>query len=355
MTILTSHERMKRMYEHRDADRIPVTDYPWGATLQRWHNEGMPTNVDYADYFGLDKIASFGADNSPRYPATTIEDTDEYTIFTSGWGATMKQTKQHASTPDFVDFIVKDPETWKDAKSRMTPGKDRIDWKSLEKNYKYWRENNYWINAGFWFGFDITHSWFIGTETILMALIEEPEWCIDMFNTELDMNIALTEMMLEAGYEFDAISWPDDMGYKYHTFFSVNTYREILKPVHKRAIDWAHSKKMKAFMHSCGDIRTFLPELIDIELDALNPLEVKAGMDPVKIKAEYGDKLVLCGGLNAVSFDNMDIMEAEMRSVLPSMKQNGGYICSSDHSVPETVSLEDFKRFVSLAKELGSY
>jgi uroporphyrinogen decarboxylase len=145
------------------------------------------------------------------------------------------------------------------------------------------------------------------------------------------------------------------MGYKYHTFFSVNTYREILKPVHKRAIDWAHSKKMKAFMHSCGDIRTFLPELIDIELDALNPLEVKAGMDPVKIKAEYGDKLVLCGGLNAVSFDNMDIMEAEMRSVLPSMKQNGGYICSSDHSVPETVSLEDFKRFVSLAKELGSY
>ncbi len=48
-------------------------------------------------------------------------------------------------------------------------------------------------------------------------------------------------------------------------------------------------------------------------------------------------------------------MWEEMRRVIPAMKERGGYIASSDHSVPESVSLEDFRRFVELAKKLGSY
>ncbi len=74
------------------------------------------------------------------------------------------------------------------------------------------------------------------------------------------------------------------MGYRNGTFFSLQMYRDILKPVHLRAVKWAHSRGMYAHLHSCGNINAFLPELLEIELDALNPLEVKAGMDPVCIK-----------------------------------------------------------------------
>jgi uroporphyrinogen decarboxylase len=87
----------------------------------------------------------------------------------------------------------------------------------------------------------------------------------------------------------------------------------------------------------------------------LNPLEVKAGMDPVKLKREYGDRLAFHGGINAVSYNDLGTLEKEMRAVVPEMKKGGGYWISSDHSVPETVSLTDFRRFVELAKELGSY
>ncbi|MCZ7545848.1 MAG: hypothetical protein M5R40_21040 [Anaerolineae bacterium] len=102
--------------------------------------------------------------------------------------------------------------------------------------------------------------------------------------------------------------------------------------MHKRAIDWAHAKGIKARLHSCGDVNPFLPELIEIGLDGLNPLEVKAGMDPIHVKRTYGDQLLLHGGINAVLWDDRDAIAAEMRQVIPVVKENGGYIFASDHS-----------------------
>jgi uroporphyrinogen decarboxylase len=355
MKELTTRQRVKRMFEHRNADRIPITDSPWAATIERWQREGMPTDIGYADFFGLDQFAHIGVDVSPRYEVKVLEETNDYQIYTSPYGVTMKQWKHAASTPEFLDFTIKTPNDWKAAKARMTPSIDRIPFDMLKTEYPKWRKQGAWIQGGFWFGFDITHSWTIGTERLLFALVEEPEWCMDMFNHFLDMNIALFEKILAAGYTLDSIFWPDDMGYKGKQFFSVDMYRELLKPVHRRAVEWAHSKGIKAHLHSCGDIRPLVPELIDIGIDALNPLEVKAGMDPIELKKQYGDKLVLHGGINAVLWDQPEKIEAEMVKVIPAVKQNGGYIFSSDHSVPSSVSLEDFRRIVALAKKLGSY
>ena len=355
MTEMTSHERFKRMFEHREADRVPIIDGPWGATIERWRREGLPADVSFIDYFGMDHVVGVGGDSSPRYESKTIEETDEYVIQTTAWGATMKNWKHSASTPEFLDFKVTDPDAWREAKARMTPSRDRVDWAGLQKNYKAWREKGCWIQGGLWFGFDVTHSWFVGTERTLLAMRTDPDWIVDMFNHFLDVSLALLEMIWDAGYEFDCVSWPDDMGYKHNQFFSLAMYREMLKPVHKRAIDWAHAKGVKAEMHSCGDVNPLVPEFIEMGLDALNPLEVKAGMDPVHLKRTYGDDLVLRGGINAVLWDDTDAIAAEMRKVVPAMKESGGYVFSSDHSVPSSVSLENFRYIVNLAKELGTY
>jgi uroporphyrinogen decarboxylase len=188
-----------------------------------------------------------------------------------------------------------------------------------------------------------------------MALAEDPEWCMDMFSHELDVHTRLLDMVWDAGYKFDCIGWPDDMGYKHHQFFSLDMYRELVKPVHKRAVDWAHAKGIKAHLHSCGDVNPFVPELISMGLDALNPLEVKAGMDPLALKQKYGKDLVLHGGINAVLWDQPDQIRQEMERVVPVLKESGGYIFSSDHSVPSSVSLTDFRNITDLAKQLGTY
>ena len=355
MAQMTSKERFQRIFDHKEADRIPINAVPWNATIERWQREGMPKEANWAEYFDLDCIARIGADNSPRFEKQILEETEDYKIFKTEWGATLKDFKHTATAPEFIDFAFKDPDTWAEAKSRMTPSRDRINWKYLEANYKNWRENGHWIVAKFWFGFDVTHSWMVGTERLLMALVEQPEWCVDMWNTQLDLHLALFDMIWDAGYEFDCIKWPDDMGYKQNQFFSVGMYRELLKPVHKRAIDWAHAKGIKAHMHSCGDVNPFVPELIELGLDALHPLEVKAGMDPIHLKQTYGKDLVFNGGISALLWDKPDEIKAALEEILPVMKESGGYIFSSDHSVPSSVSLENFRRIIGWAKEFGAY
>ena len=355
MKEMTSRERFLRMYDHREADRIPIIDSPWGATIERWQGEGMPKEVSYVDYFGLDHVAGISVDNSPRYEEKVLEETEEYKTYTTPWGATLKNWKHAASTPEFLDFTIVDPKSWEKAKDRIRPDRDRVDWGHLKKQVPIWKAQGSWVQAHLWFGFDITHSWTVGTERLLCALIDNPAWCKDMFSHLLETDLALLDMVWDAGYRFDGISWCDDMGYKHSQFFSLATYRELLKPFHKRAIDWAHEKGIKTHLHSCGDINPFVPELIEIGLDALNPLEVKAGMDPIHLKKMYGRDLVFHGGINAVLWDDPAAIQAEMEKVVPVMKESGGYIFSSDHSVPSTVSLNDFRKIIELAKELGSY
>ena len=355
MRELTSCERFRRMYDHRAADRVPIIDTPWAATIERWHREGMPQDVSFVDFFGLDHVVGIHSDNSPRYEVKLIEETEEYTIRTNAWGATLKNWKHAASTPDFLDFTITDRRTWREARKRMAPTPDRIDWDSLKQDYPVWRERGYWVEAGLWFGFDVTHAWAVGTERLLMAMATDPEWCRDMFDHFLDVGLTLLDMVWQAGYEFDCVRWPDDMGYKHRTFFSLDMYRDLLKPVQKRAVDWAHAKGVKTRLHSCGNITSFVPDLVEIGIDALNPIEVKAGMDPIQLKRNHGRDLVLHGGINAMLWDRPGAIRSQMERLVPVLKESGGYIFSSDHSVPSSVSLEDFRQIVAQAKALGAY
>lgn len=352
---MTTKERFLRMYSHQEADRIPIIDSPWAGTISRWHSEGMPEDVHWTDYFEVDKTASISVDITPRYEKKIIEDTPEYQIYTTAWGVTQKSFKQQDSTPEFLDFKVTTPEAWAEAKKRMTVEDDRIPWDMLKRNYAKWTAEGRWIIGGFWFGFDVTHSWMVGTETLLIAMYEEPEWVMDMFNTYLDRCIALFDRVWDAGYRFDCINWPDDMGYKGRTFFSNEMYRELLKPVHKRAVEWAHSKGIYAHLHSCGNIMSRIDDLMDVGIDALNPLEVKAGMEPLTLKQKYGDRLVLHGGVNAVLWDDKEAIIEEIDRVIPVLKEKGGYIFSSDHSIPNSVSLENFRAIVEEVKRVGRY
>ena len=355
MTELTTRERFERMFEHREADRVPILGSPWGSTLERWRREGMPEDVAFAEYFDLDRVAGFGGNVSPRYEERVIEETDEYIIRFDSWGTTAKNWKHASSTPHWIGRTVVDRKSWEDAKARMVMTPDRISWDHLKNQYPVWRDSGWWIRGNLWFGFDVTHARVVGTEQLLIWMADDPELVSDIFNTELDCSLQLLDMIWDAGYTFDSIFWCDDMGYRNGTFFSVEMYRDLLKPVQKRAIEWAHAKGIVAHLHSCGNVNAFVPELLEIGLDALNPLEVKAGMDPVYLKSTYGDKLVLHGGLNAMLWDDIDQTEAEIRRLLPILKQNGGFIFQEDHSIPDSVSLEDFRRIVELAKQLATY
>ena len=351
MDKLTTRERMLRTFQHRDTDRAPIYDHPWAGTISRWRREGMPQDADWRDWFDVDKIEGISIDNSPRYECRVLEKTERYTISTTPWGVTLKNFNEEDSTPEFLDFTVVTEEKWQEAKRRMLPAHDRVNWEFLKENYPKWRADGRWVQGNFWFGFDVTHSWMVGTETLLVALIEDPDWVMDMFNTYLDVCIAQFDEIWDAGYTFDSIFWWDDMGYKNTPFFSNKMYRELLQPAHRRAVEWAHSKGIYAHLHSCGDIMPLMPDVVDTGIDALNPIEIKAGMDIRKLKDTYGKHLVLHGGINAVLWDKHDEILAEIDRIL---NRDGGYIFASDHSIPNSVSAENFRDIVARVKQLTS-
>ena len=356
MVTLTERERILRAYRHEEADRIPMLDQPWAGTLRRWRAEGMPQGVSWEDYFGFDHQIRIMPDVSPRFEKKVLEQTDRYRIETTAYGATRKVFNELDSTPEVLDFYYGDSDKWEEAKKAiLTDHEDRIPWKRLEENYPKWRAEGWFVQLGLWFGFDVTHSHFVGTENLLIGMYEEPEWVTDMFDTYLCAALKQAQKILDAGYEFDGIFWWDDMGYKGSPFFSPSAYRELLKPFHKKAVDWAHERGMVAELHSCGFIEPLLPDVLETGVDMLNPLEVKAGMDPFTLKAQYGDTLAFHGGINAQLWDNIELVKAEMERIIPAMKEKGGYIFASDHSIPNSVSLENMKQIAALAHQLGKY
>ena len=90
-------------------------------------------------------------------------------------------------------------------------------------------------------------------------------------------------------------------------------------------------------------------------MDALNPIEIKAGMDIHKLKREYGDRLVLHGGVDATKMDRKEEVVALLETLLPELKENGGFIFSSDHSIPNSVSLDTYQSIVDAVKKYGAY
>jgi uroporphyrinogen decarboxylase len=355
MTRLTTHERFRRILDHQPADRIPIWDFPWPGTLARWHREGLPPDIGFAEYFDLDKIARIEVDNSPRYPEQVVEETEQYKVYTTRWGATQKEFKHADSTPEFLAYTVTTPEKWQEAKRRMTSSDERIPWNYLKENYRRWRDAGYWIDAKLFFGFDSAHALTVGFETFLTAMIERPQWCVDMFHHYLDVSIALQDRVWDAGYQFDSVTWTDDLAYKNGLFMSLDMYRALLKPVQKRAVQWAHGKGVKVRYHTDGNINALVPDLVEMGVDILHPLEAKAGMNALEIKQTYGRQLTIHGALDARLWVDADAIEREIQRLVPVLKQSGGYIFAADHSIPSSVSFENIKAIVALAKKYGSY
>src|SRR3989339_549584 len=123
------------------------------------------------------------------------QDADRIAIFDTPW----------QSTPEFIDFTIKDPESWFTAKARITANSERINWKNIESDFSRWEKEGAWIQALLWFGFDITHSWIVGTERVLMALVENPEWLQDMFDTQLTVQLKLLDQLWDKSYRFQGV------------------------------------------------------------------------------------------------------------------------------------------------------
>ncbi|MFH0794637.1 MAG: hypothetical protein V2A74_11460, partial [bacterium] len=233
-------ERVLAALHHEEPDRVPYTDNPWFTTVERWRREGLPADVAPEDYFGFE-FEGFGADSSLMLPTRVIEETSEYIIETNSNGVTTKNFKHQTSTPGLLGFTLTSRAVWDELKPRLVYRPERLNWSADKPRLEKARSQGKFVHIAFPVGYDELSST-VGPETLLTAMLSEPEWVADMFKTFMDLKIACAEEMLALGYEFDGAFIYDDLGYRNGPFFSPATYRELLFPQHKRLCDFLHSK-----------------------------------------------------------------------------------------------------------------
>ena len=371
---MTGKDRVKCALKHEEPDMVPKYDWPWDSTIKRWQDEGLGKDISVPEFFNFD-IEIINADNSPQFEKIIIEEDEEYVIKRTEWGEIVKNHKNYSTTPLLIDNPIKNKKDWQMVKEMLSVNKERLKNSSLvlrdynpdSKTIRSWENNlneykNVHNKGKFIFllshiGTEPVQS-FLGSPKYLEMMVTEPELLKEMYIFMAKFSIEVYEYYFENGLNFiDGIFLGNDMGYKNGLLFSPTMYKELIFPGDKLICDYFHNLKIPVTLHRDGDIRKLIPLLIEAGFDCLQPLEVKASMDVRNLKNQYGDKLCFMGGIDARLMSNNDLLkiEEEIRTKFEIAKKNGGYIYHSDHSIPNNVSLDQFKSVMELVDKYGKY
>jgi uroporphyrinogen decarboxylase len=368
--MLTSRERVIKTLEFEEPDRIAKQDAYWEDTLARWYNEGLPKNVEPKDYFGLD-FDNIYMDASLRLPEKLLEDTDEYTIREDKHGFVGKQWKGKAGALGYLEHTIKTREDWEVYRHRLAVDFGRTSrinqisyfepfvkypsWEEMGKIFEDIRKNERYILLHV-YGPHEANWRKHGFEETLMDMALDPGFISEMSLAHADLIIEILERAAQYGIKPDGLFFAEDLGINTGPMFSPRAYDKTLFEAHRRIGDYLHENEITYFMHTDGDMRRFIPRLIEAGVQVLEPLEAKAGLDVRKLKKEYGRSLTFMGNIDVQKMSASDEeIEEEVRSKLTVAMEGGGYIYHSDHSVPPTVSFQDYQRLMSLLDKYGAY
>ena len=360
MQPLSSLERIHNILKRQPVDRIGVFEHFWNDTQRTWTEQGyIQPGESLEDHFGYD-LQVFGAFNLTAdldFTLLIVEETEETILQRDGNGALLRRHKLHDSTPEHVDFRVKDRQGWEEyIKPYLYADRRRIDFAGYRKARQQASEKGRFFC---WSGvnvFELMHP-VCGHEYMLMGMALDPEWVKDMVETYARLTVELQEILFsEEGYP-DGIWYYEDMGYKQHPFMSPRMYREIIQPGHQSTISWAHHNNLPVILHSCGCVASLIPGMIEAGIDCLQVIEVKAGMDLIRLYKDFGDVLSFMGGIDVRVLYNNDKREIddELEAKIPIVKGKYGYVLHSDHSIPYNVNHDIYRYFIQKGLELGAY
>jgi len=357
---MTGIERIGRILKRQPVDRIGVFEHFWGDTQKKWTAEGrIREGEDLSAHFNYDMALCWPFDfvADLDFQPVMIEEDAETCLMRDGNGALLRRHKLHDTTPEHVDFAVKERQDWETLiKPKLSPDRRRINFAAYRKARAQAQAQQRFF---MWSGvnvFELMHP-VCGHEHMLMGMIEDPDWIRDMVDTYSRLTLQLQEILFaEEGWP-DGIWFYEDMGFKERPFLSLPMYRDLIQPAHRRTCDFAHAHKLPVVMHSCGFVEPLLPGMIEAGIDALQVIEVKAGMDLTRIYRNFGEHLSLIGGMDVRGVYSNDLrrVDAELEAKIPIIKGHYGYVLHSDHSIPATVNYDTYQYFVKRGLELGTY
>ncbi len=194
----------------------------------------------------------------------------------------------------------------------------------------------------------VAHWWYLlferfwslrGMENALCDLLEYPDEVHKLFRKLTDFYKAvITRCRTEL--QADAIWTSDDIGAQSGPMFSPGIFREFFKPYYQELIDHTHSLGMHFWLHTCGNILPFIPELIEIGLDVLHPIQ-KYTMDEAEVAKVYGDKICIWAGFDVqrtIPYGTPEEVRQEVRFMLDTYGRPDGRLIfgAGNNLTPDT-------------------
>ena len=352
---MNSKERVSCVFGGGVPDRVPMSDSYWETTIDRWRREGLPPNVSPESYFGTDEIVRIAGDYTMQFPERVVQESEASRTYWDSDGALRRDLHLPAGwTSQWLDYTIKDKADWLQHRHQMAFNPSRIPESALEV-YRRARVENKFVSYSAHACFHPT--WMrIGMEEMMMLMLDEPAFIHELFAAHAQLAIDIYEGMKERGMSFDGAFLADDLGYQAAPMISPALYRELVLPHHHRLCAHFGEQGLKTTLHSDGNVAPLIPLFLEAGFAGLHPLEAKAGLDVRTLKAQYGDRLVFFGNIDARKLSGTrEEIEAEIAYKIPAAKENGGYIYHSDHSVPNDVSLDNYAFAIELVKRYGAY
>jgi len=226
------------------------------------------------------------------------------------------------------------------------PDADIFDYESLVPLLEPQKERVTWVQPGTWSPIFARMCDLSGMEKVLMDIILNPALTQAVIERIFGIYYDIFKRTLEAGSGLiDVFSFGDDYATQLDMMIDANHWRQYFKEPTRKLIDLAKSYGVLVAFHSCGAIDRIIPDLIEIGVDILFPIQPLAkGMNAERLKSEYGRDIVFYGGIDVqhvLPFGTTEEVRSEVGRVLDVFGTDGGYILCSGHSILEDVPVEN--------------
>ena len=200
-----------------------------------------------------------------------------------------------------------------------------------------------------------------GMAQFMMDLALDPDFANELMDRVLDFHLAIYDRFLTlVGDRVQMVVTSDDLGTQRSMLISPRMYRELIKPRQARLLSLIKEKTdAKIFYHSCGSIAPVIPDLIEIGVDVLNPVQPLAeGMESAGLKGAFGDRVSFHGGIDqqqCMTGGTPEDVDREVRNCIQALGKGGGYILAVVHNVMPDVPVENALALFEAVRRHGRY
>jgi uroporphyrinogen decarboxylase len=308
----------------------------------------------------VDVVGIGGRD--PRFWKYRINETPDGYVYSDAWGI-QREMKQDGLYFDKVRHPLGDLQSVSDLAAFKLPSPDAflrtVELANAVESAQERNEAVLLILGGETLGKAVLSVGFSRFYTLLAA---QPAVACALMDIFVDCKIALWEAALSAIKTVpDIVAEEDDFGSQDRLLLSPGMYRKHIKPRQKRLYSFikANAPGARLFLHSDGAIRPIIPDLIEMGVDILNPVQTDAsGMDPLELKREFGSELSFWGAgvrNTLLTGGTPESVADETRRSIESLAPGGGFVFSTIHNIQPEVPIENAMAMWNALHEYGVY